>query len=67
MAEGVDSFQSTKILFAGEIEILEHDMGILAALPLEVDLVDGRPEAEGSVLVNSVQDLGLDLGYRITV
>ena len=40
---------------------------VIYSPPLEVDLVQPRPEAVGRVLVDRVQNLGLDLGDGIAV
>ena len=44
VAQGVDPLQAPHLLFAGQVKVLEDDVGVLAALPLQVNLTDRRPE-----------------------
>ena len=64
--ESVDPLEA-ELLLAGQVEVLENDVGVLTALPLQVNLLDWRAEGEGGVLVHSAQDLALHLRDRVTV
>ena len=66
MPQRVDPFQA-HLLFAGQVKVLQDDVGVLTALPLQVYLRDGRSQRERGVFVHGVEDFALDLGDGVTV
>ena len=64
--ESVDPLEA-ELLLAGQVEVLENNVSVLTALPLQVNLLDWRAEGEWGVLVHSAQDLALHLRDRVTV
>ena len=69
VCEGIDFPPAGTLDLAGDVEVLEDDVAalVLPTLPLQVHLVHSGPQGEGSVLVDSVQDLGLDLRDGVAV
>ena len=69
VCEGIDFPPAGTLDLAGDVEVLEDDVAalVLPTLPLQVHLVHSGPQGEGSVLVDSVQDLGLHLRDGVAV
>ena len=65
VGEGVDPPPARGLYLAGDVQVLEDDVAplVLAASPLQVNLVHSWPQGEWSVFVNCIQNLEFDLAH----